>query len=518
MLQYNIFTLFIIVSLAHSQSYFEKTNSNFSYASARGNIKQTNIYPFTKAQLLKLRRSSNSNVIRSKRIQILPKGNLFTNKSITLSNLISLNVDSVFTTYSYTDSISSAVLELSFYGDYSDEVLHTVSYELSGNIDNQFHFYFKQSEILKSKSNSQNNIDEFSYFNTVKTTTADKSSGYGVYQIPSSYIYLGKVNWSIGAGESGKLILNNKLNTSFSSFGMYFELGPFRYHSIHGSILGSELKEQFRDSLNSDPINFYLPDKFFVNHRFELSLSNDLMFHYNEALIYGNRSIDINYFNPFSFLRSQEHELHDRDNVLISLGMSWRIPSLSLQIYNDILLDEWKISEVFTDWFGNKHGIMNGLTWAKHNIQLWFEHVAIRPFTYTHKFDVNRYTHDGQNIGYFAGPNSQTFFYKTAYYPNPSWSYWLSHRVTHKGQNYDQAEGRVWNVGGDIFKGHINENSGSVESISENVAFLSGNLLTEIETQFNITYEPNYYIKTELNYTYNSLDKTLLRFFFRIQY
>ena len=326
-------------------------------------------------------------------------------------------------------------------------------------------------------------------------------------------------------GESGKFVLNDFQTAIPTSFGVNLDFDWFRYHAIHSALTAPELmatvteeyggiKQQYRKA----------PDKFMVSHRFEVDLWDNFTIHQNEMIVYGNRSLDLNYLNPFSFLRPLEHELGDRDNALITVGFKWRLPKYHIMTYHDFLLDEWKISEAakYFDagetWFGNKHGVLNGLSWANHNIQLWFEHVSIAPWVYTHKFDVNRYTHDSQPLGYLAGPNSQTFFYKAAYYPDPHWQFFISHRIEHKGKNFNENNDSVWNIGGNIFKGHRNENpEGNTKSIKDTRRFLEGELETRKQTIFNVHYQYNFYLSAEFEYEYNWKNESILKFYFSIQ-
>ncbi|MCB0279454.1 MAG: hypothetical protein KDD94_08135 [Calditrichaeota bacterium] len=385
------------------------------------------------------------------------------------------------------------------------------------NVDNRESSIFGNSQLALTESKSIYGNYFNQYFKEGNLST-DATSGYLVFDFDKANLWLGKLPFLIGDGESGKFVLNGFQTTPFSSFGFSFNLWKIRYHMLHGSLLASELKTGIVDSTSLQNSYLQVPDKYLVSHRFEVELTDQLMLHYNELLIYGNRSIDLNYLNPFSFLRSLEHELQDRDNVLISLGFNLGIPDYHIRLYTDILLDEWKLSKIGTNWFGNKHGIMNGISWANYGLQLWFEHVAIRPFTYTHKFPVNRYTHDGDPLGYAAGPNSQTFFFKAAYQLNPDWRFELDHRFQRKGNNFDQSDSLTWNIGGDVFKGHVNENKGSIESITENVEFLSGNIINTNETTVRIEFQPNYYLKTRFEYSISDKKSNLLRFLFSISY
>jgi len=378
-----------------------------------------------------------------------------------------------------------------------------------------------KNSILTQNSRFLTNKWSNDVVNSGSLESADHSRGYLAHKTKHTLFWLGRIPFEIGSGESGKFVLNGFQTSVPTSLGFSLDFWKIRYQGLHASLTAPELMVTLEENMNG-ALNSYrkAPDKFLTSHRFELDLSENFQIHYNELIVYGNRSLDLNYVNPFSFLRPLEHELGDRDNAIITLGGKLKIPSLHLMGYTDFILDEWKLDELdayWSDkksWWANKHGNLTGITWANHGIQVWAEYVAIAPWVYTHKFDVNRYTHDASPLGYKLGPNSQTMFYKMAYQYNPQLRLEISHKREQKGQNYSSNERTLWNIGGDIFKGHI----ARFGELTETRTFLEGDLLKRQTTEIKLRYDFNHYVKMESSYTIHSNENNLLMLYFSIRY
>jgi hypothetical protein len=399
-------------------------------------------------------------------------------------------------------------------------------YRFTGQIKENFYFMTlnRQNSFLLDKNIAylyDNNSPQNSFFNEKVRRddigSSDYSESFFLYEMSNNnFLYIAKIPFEIGEGESGKFILNGYQTSPPTVIGLNLNFWKFNFSSMHGQLLATELTSFKSDSVFNDRSNYKdIPDKYFVNHRLEFDATRNLKFHYNETIIYGNRSMDLSYLNPLIFLRSQEHEQNDRDNVLISFGLKYRIPSLHLLTYHDVLLDEWKISEIASyfngneHWFGNKQAMLNGISWAYHDFQMWFEHVSIAPFVYSHKYDVNRYTHDGQSLGYNTGPNSRVYFFKMNYLGFKNMLLSMSHKKVEKGNNYNNDETSNWNIGGSVFHGDDSR-------FKETRTFLEGNLKTYSVTEFTIAYQPSYYYLFSFDYKNNELNKNIYKFSMRM--
>lgn len=251
----------------------------------------------------------------------------------------------------------------------------------------------RTSPILDSWS--QNTSD-------IGTVSIDNSSGKIVYKKDFFMFGVGRGKHVIGNNISGSIILNDACN-DYGYFMGKLDFKKFTISLMHGTLIP--------DSTNTDQFGNYIykdyNDKYIVVKKLDWQPTVNLHFFAGEEVIYGNRSIDPSYLLPQTFLRATEHNLSDRDNVLIFGGINFK-PFQRNIIYTNIILDELSKSKIFTDWWGNKYAIqignsyrISGLTDAR----ISFEFTAVRPWLYTHKILHNKYSHDGIGLGFPDGSN-----------------------------------------------------------------------------------------------------------------
>ncbi len=208
---------------------------------------------------------------------------------------------------------------------------------------------------------------------------------------------LGRGKFQVGNSISGSIILNDRTN----EYGFFLAEGSFGALNIsflHGSLVADSTISVYQNTPNGqnlDSKNY--PDKFFALHQISYALNRKLRLFFGETVVYGNRSIDLNYLLPHTFWRVSEHNLQDRDNVLIFGGMELK-PSQALRIYGQALIDELRYKELFTSWWGNKYALQSGIStslpWGENPPCLSLEFTAVRPWTYTHYLDHDKYSHD----------------------------------------------------------------------------------------------------------------------------
>lgn len=151
--------------------------------------------------------------------------------------------------------------------------------------------------------------------------------------------------------------------------------------------------------------------RYLVAHRLELALPWGLTLGGSEAVVYGDREVDLAYLLPFISYWSAQHFLGDRDNTQISVDLTWRSSS-GWSAYAVFLMDEWRPRLTFAqanrNWFGYQAGIGKRdllreddrlrmeVTWTDHRI-------------YRHRFPVNDFYSHNYPVGHWAGPHAQTF-------------------------------------------------------------------------------------------------------------
>jgi hypothetical protein len=135
----------------------------------------------------------------------------------------------------------------------------------------------------------------------------------------------------------------------------------------------------------------------------------------------GRRGFDINYLNPFVFLRPIEYGIGSPDNVLVGLNAKIKLNS-SNQLYGQIMLDEFLLNNVKsgTGWWGNKQGLLGGFksfnVFGVSNLHVQSEISYVRPYTYEHREPLGNYGHYRQPLAHPLGANfieSVNFIYYT---------------------------------------------------------------------------------------------------------
>ncbi len=306
----------------------------------------------------------------------------------------------------------------------------------------------------------------------------DRSGGDLAYRSPFvdfRFAYQ-PVTW--GLGESGQLILSENVEQyPYFSINKDWDWGRFVY--LHGKLLSLANG----DSVDGQP--FY-PDKWIVINRFEFSPVSGMSVGLNGMILYGSRYLEWSYLLPFNYMRATEHNLRDRDNALLAIDVEARIID-GLKVYGTFLIDEFRRDKLFTDWYGNKHGFQFGthLTdpFGLPNLGVRFEYVAIMPWVYTHKYNINRFINDGRSLGYWAGPNSEVIYihiekdWHQRFRTGLKWQQWKH------GDNYPNE-----NIGGDILLGHSVLLGDQTEPRNTR-EFLEGLLSTEQRLQIYAEYE-----------------------------
>ncbi len=235
----------------------------------------------------------------------------------------------------------------------------------------------------------------------------DNLSGDFSYNAPNLTLALGRGKFPVGNSLSGSVILNNTVN-DYAYLLAEGRAGAFSLSFLHGSLMADSSYSIYDyNSLNSK--NY--PDKYLAMHQLSYQARHNLGLFLGEVVIYGNRSIDLNYLLPNAFWRATEHNLWDRDNVMIYAGGTYQ-PVKPLFLYGQLALDEFSYGKLNTDWWGNKYALQGGARYSlpfslpqSKQPDLTLELTAVRPFTYTHYLNHTMYSHDGRGLGYPKGSN-----------------------------------------------------------------------------------------------------------------
>jgi len=166
-----------------------------------------------------------------------------------------------------------------------------------------------------------------------------------------------------------------------------------------------------------------LPRKYASMHHFSINATKWLNIGAFEAVIFGRQDhFDFSYLLPLIFLRSIEGNNGSPDNANIGFDFKANIAK-KLQVYGQVMLDEFKLSEVKAGngWWANKQALQLGGKYVDafgiNNLDLQGEANWIRPFMYSHTDSVAGYNHYNQPLAHPMGANLKEFIGIARYQP-----------------------------------------------------------------------------------------------------
>lgn len=253
----------------------------------------------------------------------------------------------------------------------------------------------------------------------VDVAITDNASTYAVFQPPWFDLELGRdlVEW--GPGFRGNLILSRN-----SNFYQLIKL-TFRYPRVKFEYLHA--------FLNSDST------KYLAGHRLEIRPVKNLQLALSESIIYGDRSVEPLYLNPFMPIIMAERHLGNEDNNLISFDGTWFVPRYNLKLYGELLLDDFSLAKNIFNNFVNKWGLLVGGYWVEPfgvaNSALRVEIVRIQPKVYSHRKAINTYSNYGFTMGHWLGPDADSWYLGFTHLPHKNLELGFSLERRRRGEN-----------------------------------------------------------------------------------
>lgn len=280
-------------------------------------------------------------------------------------------------------------------------------------------------------------------------TTAELSYNYDWFTAK-----LARGALSVGGGYSNdNIIVSPGIQTpDYLSIGAH--VGAVRYQAIVASLLGDA---RYSATLDSTLYHFgpgsYIDPKYLTLHHLSITLGDEVEFGFTDITIFSRR-FELAYLNPFSFLKSVEHSLNDRDNGLLGAHVRWRIAP-GIEVRAQGLMDDVIFSRVGTGWWGNKFAWQFGAFWAApfglNDLDIAAEYTHVEPFMYSHFNTQNAYTTSGNVIGSPIGPNSKRYWGKLRYAPSAKLTLELAVSLVQHGENiYDSTGALIVNAGADV--------------------------------------------------------------------
>lgn len=233
--------------------------------------------------------------------------------------------------------------------------------------------------------------------------------------------------------------------------------------------------------------------KYMANHYLSLNVNKRLNIGLFESVIWTNsnlRGFDMSFVNPLIFYRSVEFASSPRSgNATLGLTSKYKF-SNSVNMYSQLLIDEFSISDIKAQegsW-KNKYGFQLGLkyynSFGVKNLTTQVEYNMVRPFTYSHSRAITNYAHNNQSLGHLWGSNFREFVFIARY--NEGRFFAEVKLVTGiKGLDFNTATDNL-NYGSDLYKDY--EES---RALSKGVKIGQGNKVSLTILDFNTGYVVN---------------------------
>ncbi len=203
------------------------------------------------------------------------------------------------------------------------------------------------------------------------------------------------------------------------------------------------------------------------------------------------RGFELEYLNPFIFYRAVEQHVGSADNTVLGLDFKWNIKN-TLQLYGQLMLDEFKLSEVRArnGWWANKQAFQLGAKYVDvagiRTLDVQGEFNYIRPFTYQHEDSYTNYQHYQQPLAHPMGANLYELLGIVSYQPISRLQ--LVGKLFYTVQGLDRADstGTNINYGGNVLLPY----DPRVQEFGNDIG--QGNQTRLIHTDLTATYQPRH--------------------------
>ena len=226
-----------------------------------------------------------------------------------------------------------------------------------------------------------------------ETQTASLSNYYIKAKLPWFSILFGHDNLHWGPGRHGALLVS-KHPLPMNMLKLQAQYYPVKFQSVTAR-LGSHLDK-----------------KYLSGHRLEFNLWDKLRLGIAETVVYGHR-FEMVYLNPVQIYTTTEfvfpQAVGENDNVLISGDLDL-IPLRNLELYGEVMIDDYRPFSYSPKNWGNKFGLLFGGYWVDPfwipDTDLRLEYTFVNQYAYTHSNKINAYTHFDSVIGHQIGTDA----------------------------------------------------------------------------------------------------------------
>jgi hypothetical protein len=318
----------------------------------------------------------------------------------------------------------------------------------------------------------------------------DFTTGYLRYDVDWLNVTLGReqVLWGMGYGD--RLILSD--NTLPFDYGKI----DLQYKSFHYSFLAGSLT-------GKDTLGNQVSSKYIATHRLEFDIFPRVRIGLSEMVIYSDRPVNFAYLNPLILLTSADRtaDPSNTSNALIGIDLEL-LPIKDVRLSGTFLIDDLNfetLKYVGEDVRGNdnKFGWQFGAQWTDafglSNLTVNSEYTRINPFVYSHRTDVNSYSHLDLPLGPLLQPNSDEWLLGFDCDVTYRLSLGGEIRFQRTGENILNSQGFIiYNAGSDILRG-------DGDGVHPNV-FLEGQRVDRTLLSLSLQWQPVKQYFVELQY------------------
>ncbi|HED06851.1 MAG TPA: hypothetical protein ENI57_01900 [Ignavibacteria bacterium] len=408
----------------------------------------------------------------------------------------------------FFNSVGASQAIYANYNEQGREISATIwqmQLQIRGSFFNKIGFFYRggngyifgQREAALLKQELKYNY-KYRNFGSFDMTTA----GYLTADLGLVKVKFGRDRMNIGYGPVKAVLGNNAPIFDNLYLKMHYKSVEVSY--FHGKLIGntSYLNNTITGGSN------VVQEKYIGYHRIGLNISDDFNIGAAEMIIYGGRSLDINYINPFILYKTAQNNNKDRDNSIVILDFNNKSIK-GLKIYGLLFMDDIQVTKFGSPYWGNQFiynvGFLSNNLYKIVPLDFQFEYIRIDPYVYTNRLPRNTFDNDGFGLASFMQPNSELFFAQLNYrFTNrlnlaASFSYYVH------GANPLNPDGTIKkNVGGDLLSGHRS-------SDSRDAPFLDGD--KEVTRMFStkMVYQPfkDFFFEGRLQYKVQSLQKSI---------
>lgn len=210
---------------------------------------------------------------------------------------------------------------------------------------------------------------------------------YAAIDLTYFHIQFGRDNVRWGPGHYTAMTISDK-PPSFDMVKLYGDIGPVRF-SYFTALLDGKY------------------EKFLSAHRLDWRVYDRLYLGASEAILYADQGFQLKYINPITIYYMEQWNSSDQDNIFISLDGRF-IPWDGYEFYGEVSIDDYQYQS-YPEGAPNKVGYLGGFYGAglfTENLDARVEYCRINRWTYTHRYERNRYMHYQDIIGSSLGPDA----------------------------------------------------------------------------------------------------------------